>query len=344
MKEIIEIPRPHRTTSKVCIGDVIQELDSYLPDNKIVVITDSNLHRLYRPLIEKYEYIVIGLGETNKTLLTIDEIYNQLIEMGVDRHSYIVGIGGGIVTDITGFVASTYMRGLGFGFVATSLLAQVDASVGGKNGCNVGGYKNMVGTFNQPDFVLCDTSMLSTLPEREVKAGISEIIKAGIIADKNLFEKFENTSFAELYSNKEILREVITDSVKVKARVVEMDEKEMGERKKLNLGHTFAHAVEKSTSDFLHGEAVAIGMVMASEVACGLGKLSKEDQERIIRSIKNMNLPTECSIDKRTLLKAMRSDKKKDQASIDVIIPCKIGHCEIIKMSFEELEKLFLEN
>lgn len=341
MKEIINIKREGKSPSKVCIGNVIEDLSGYLPDKKVVIITDSNLHRHYKSLIEKYEFIVIGLGETNKTLLTIEKLYDQLIEMGVDRHSFILGIGGGIVTDITGFVASTYMRGVSFGFVATSLLAQVDASVGGKNGVNVGGFKNMVGVFNQPDFVLCDTSMLETLPEKEFRSGLAEIVKAGIIADKDLFEKFEGITFEGLVEDKQAIVDIITASVKVKAKIVDMDERESGERKKLNLGHTFGHAIEKSTSEFVHGEGVAIGTLMACEVARKLGKLDEQTSQRIMNAFVNLGLPTSCSIDRKRLLKAMTSDKKKDQTKIDIIVPCEIGHCEIIKLSFEELEQLF---
>lgn len=342
MKEIIEIKREGRTSSKVCIGNVIEDLASYLPDKKIVIITDSNLHRHYKSLIEKYDFIVIGLGETNKTLLTIEKIYDQLIEMGVDRHSFILGIGGGIVTDVTGFIASTYMRGLDFGFIATSLLAQVDASVGGKNGVNIGGYKNMVGVFNQPDFVLCDTSMLDTLPEKELRSGLAEIIKAGIIADPDLFQMLEGLTFEQIKEDKQTLMKIITASVKVKAKIVDMDEKEAGERKKLNLGHTFGHAIEKSTSEFVHGEGVAIGTVMACAVARKLGKLDQRTEQRIVQSFVNLGLPTECNLERKRLLKAMTSDKKKNASNIDIIIPCKIGHCEIVKLSFEQLDQLFI--
>lgn len=150
----------------------VNSLENYLPEGKrVVVIADEHVFHAYRPIIGAYDYCLIGLGETNKTLATAQKLYGELLALGADRSTFILGFGGGIVTDIAGFVASTYMRGLPFGFVASTLLAQVDASVGGKNGVNFEGYKNMVGTFNQPDFVLCDLSLLQTLPEREFRAG-----------------------------------------------------------------------------------------------------------------------------------------------------------------------------
>lgn len=343
MKEIIEVKRANRVPSRVIIGDVIADIKSYIPDAKVIVITDANLHRRYQNIINEFDYILIGVGETNKTLLTVEKIYHNLIELGVDRHYFILGIGGGIVTDIAGFVASTYMRGLRFGFVATSLLAQVDASVGGKNGVNVEGYKNMVGTFNQPDFVICDTLMLKTLPDREFCAGLGEIIKSGVIADPLLFELLEDNSLEQIKHDQKLLTQIITAAVRVKATIVEADEREMGERKKLNLGHTFAHAVEKCSSEFLHGEAVAIGMAIICDLSVKLGTLSAESGERIKSVITKMGLPIDSRIDKKRLLKAIKLDKKRDSTNIDIILINEIGACEIRKMSFLDVEDLIIE-
>ena len=173
-----------KDSSEVIVGSVGELLPRLLPDKRVVVISDTNIDRHYHTLVNRYEHVLIGLGEASKTLVTADAIYKKFISMGVDRSTFVLAIGGGIVTDVAGFVASTYMRGVEFGFVSTSLLGQVDASVGGKNGVNVDGYKNMVGTFTQPRFVICDVGMLRTLPEREVRTGMAEIIKAGIIADE----------------------------------------------------------------------------------------------------------------------------------------------------------------
>ena len=342
MKEIIEVKRGAGGLSRIVVGDVIGELRSYLPQRRVIVVTDANVHRRYKPIIDSFEHIIIGMGETNKTLYTVEKIYDELIALGADRECFILGFGGGIVTDVTGFVASTYMRGLHFGFVATTLLAQVDASVGGKNGVNVEGYKNMVGVFNQPEFVLCDTSLLKTLPEREFRAGLAEIIKAGIIADPTLFSLFEDHALDEFRQDGALLTRIITASIRVKAQIVESDEREAGVRKKLNLGHTFAHAIEKCSSEFLHGEAVAIGTVMMAGVSVRLGALTEDEAARISRVIAKMGLPTESGVDIKRLLKALKLDKKRDADQISLVLVRRIGSCEIRKTSFADLEKLFV--
>lgn len=323
------------------IGDALAELEFFLPDKRVIIITDSNLLHHHRELVERFENIVIGLGERHKTLATIEDIYRQLLTLGVDRECFILGIGGGIVTDAAGFAASTYMRGLSFGFVATSLLAQVDASVGGKNGVNLDGYKNIVGTFNQPDFVLCDTAVLETLPEREFRAGLAEIIKSGVIADRRLFELFEEHSYEEFRSDKKLLTEAISAAVRVKAAIVEADEREAGERKLLNLGHTFAHAIEKESVKYIHGEAVSIGLAMICELSERLTGLSTEESLRIKGVLAKMGLPTESPVAPKKLLDAVRLDKKRDSDSISLILVEQVGKCRISKISFEELDKLF---
>jgi 3-dehydroquinate synthase len=195
--------------SRIYIGCADELLKELLPQRRIIVISDTNLDRTHHDLIAPYEHILVGLGEQAKSLITLDEVFRKLIELGADRSTFILGIGGGIVTDIAGFVASTYMRGVEFGFVTTTLLGSVDASVGGKNGVNIGGFKNMVGSFSQPKFVICDVALLHTLPEREFRAGLAEVVKTAILGDKKLFEMLEQTSFEELRKNDELLSEII---------------------------------------------------------------------------------------------------------------------------------------
>lgn len=341
MKEIVEVKREGKGPSRIIVGDVLEELSGFLPEKRVIVITDSNVHRRYGKVIEHFDHIIIGMGETNKTLVTMEKIYHELIEMDADRECFILGFGGGIVTDVAGFAASTFMRGLSFGFIASTLLAQVDASVGGKNGVNMEGYKNMVGTFNQPDFVLCDTSLLRTLPEREFRAGLAEIIKAGIIADPELFELFENHSFEDFRNDGKLLTRAITAAIKVKAGVVERDEREAGERKLLNLGHTFGHAVEKSTHSFLHGEAVAIGIAMACDLSVMLGIMAHEDAAHIKGVIERMGLPLESGVDAKRLMKVMKHDKKRDREYINMVLPIAVGKCEIRRMPIAELESIY---
>ncbi len=343
MKQIIEVKRTNGEPSRIVIGDVINSLDSYLPEGKrVVIITDANVHRKYKDIINKYDYCLIGMGETSKTLATVEKLYGELLNMGIDRTSFIVGFGGGIVTDIAGFVASTYMRGLSFGFVASTLLAQVDASVGGKNGVNFEGLKNMIGTFNQPDFVLCDQSLLDTLPEREFKAGLSEIIKAGLIADRTLFELFETHNLEDFRNNRALLIEAIMRAIKVKADIVTIDEREGGLRRKLNLGHTFAHAIEKSTNQFIHGEAVAIGIVMIAKLSAKLGSITDEEAQRVKDVFTKLGLPTDSGIELQKLTKVLKTDKKKEAKSVNFVIMDGIGVCSVRRFTFDEIDSISL--
>lgn len=340
--KILEIPREGRTPSHIEIGTgLAARLAEFVPASRpLFVVTDPHLAEAYADLLAPYHKIVIGLGEENKTLATVESIHTQLIEAGADRGCYLVGFGGGIVTDITGFVASTYMRGVGFGFVATSLLAQVDASVGGKNGVNLGGYKNMVGVFNQPDFVLCDVGLLDTLPRREFVAGLAEVVKSAIIDDGELFEMLERTTIAELLADKSLLTEVVARTVAVKARIVAADEREGGVRRLLNLGHTVAHAIEKCSREFVHGEAVAIGMRYIGEAALRAGVTDEATVSRICALLQGLEMPTECDIPMSQLTAALRKDKKGSGASIHVVFPCAIGRCEVQTMPYTTLDNL----
>ncbi len=340
MNEVLKVNRADGGSSTVVIGRSLDRLDTFLPaGKKVVAITDPNVYRHYGAILDRFDPIIIGTGEEIKTLATLETIYSGLIARGADRETFILGFGGGIVTDIAGFAASTWMRGVRFGFVATSLLAQVDASVGGKNGVNCGGYKNMVGTFNQPEFVLCDPAMLRTLPEREFRGGLAEIVKAGIIRDAGLFELFENHAFDDFRTDEKLLQEAILRAVKVKKAIVDADEKEHGERKLLNLGHTFGHAIEKTMRRFEHGEAVAIGLVMAAWLSFSLRLLSEAEAIRITQVIANLGLPTDADAVPAELFAALKSDKKKHADAVDLILVRAIGEGVIHRMAFDKLER-----
>ncbi len=312
-------------------------LKEKLPTGRVVVITDHTIYRLYGEELSGYECIVIGEGEENKTLQTVESIYTQLIDMGADRKTFLLGFGGGIVTDITGFVAATYMRGVEFGFVSTTLLSQVDAGVGGKNGVNLSGYKNMIGTFNQPRFVICDVEKLATLSDREFRAGLAEVTKSAIISDPELFELLEGVTFEQLRSDADLLSRVIIASVRVKAAIVELDERESGERRKLNLGHTFAHAIEKLSRAMIHGEAVAVGTIIASGMARRMGLLSDGDYDRIESLHRQLGFDLDSPLAVEELLGAIVKDKKAEEGSIYMVLPRSIGDCEVRKMSFSDV-------
>jgi 3-dehydroquinate synthase len=317
-----------RTDSKlsnIYIGESITNLPKYISGKKVVIITDSNIIKYYSHQLPKdVPVIEIGLGEKNKTLQTMNYIMGRLIELETDRSTFILAIGGGIVCDVAGFAASIYMRGLSFGFVSTTLLSQVDASVGGKNGVNFEGFKNMIGVFNQPDFVICDTSMLSTLPQDEFQSGFAEIIKAGAIKNEKLFYYCRDYSCAAMANNPESISNMVYESVKIKADVVHADEREKGERRLLNFGHTFAHSIEKMTG-MLHGNAVSIGMVLAAKVSFQLGMITIEEVSEIITVLKAYGLPVTTDIPVEKLFDAMKQDKKREGDSIHLVLLEKIG-------------------
>lgn len=322
-----------KNKSRVVVGDMLPSLGELLPHRKVVVLSDTNVDRHYHSFIEQFDSILLPLGESGKTLQTVEHIYHRFVELGVDRSWFVLGIGGGIVTDITGFVASTYMRGLPFGFVSTTLLGQVDASVGGKNGVNLDGYKNMVGCFAQPEFVICDVTLLKTLSEREFRTGLAEIIKAAIIADSELFEVLESCDFSLLKSDAKLLQYIVYRSIKVKADIVECDEKEQGERRKLNLGHTLAHAIEKCSSKMNHGEAVAVGLHLMTQLAVERDILAWEEAHRIDTLLQRAGFESEPPVNMKDMLAVVGKDKKREGDSIYIVLPESIGRCRVEKLS-----------
>ncbi len=337
--QILEVKAESRI-SKILIGEQFDKLHQYINGRNAVIITDANLLKYYgEKFPEGIPVIEMGLGEKNKTFNTLESIFEKFLEYEVDRTTLVVAIGGGIVCDVAGFAASTFMRGMSVGFVSTTLLSQVDASVGGKNGVNFQGFKNMIGVFNQPEFVICDIEMLKTLERNEFIAGFSEIIKAGIIKSDELFSYCEANALNALNSDEKVLSKLVHDSVDIKAKVVEADEKEKGERRLLNLGHTFAHAIEKLTG-ILHGEAVSIGIVLAAMVSQKLGMISIKETERIIAVLNSYGLPTKPNIDVGELFSAMKQDKKREGEEIHLVLIESIGKAVTKKIPYSQLEKI----
>jgi 3-dehydroquinate synthase len=325
--------------SVIHIGERLENLSGYLPAGRRVMITDTNVLRLYGDRFPSGEVIAIGTGEPIKTLETVQEIFQRLIDLEVDRSAFIVGIGGGIVSDVTGFVASTYQRGLRFGFAATTLLAQVDASVGGKNGVNFNGYKNMVGVFNQPEFVLCDPATLTTLPAREVRCGMAEIVKHAAIASADLFDFLETRAEEALALEPAVVQRLVAESVEIKAAVVSRDERETGERRKLNFGHTFGHAIEKTTG-VNHGEAVSAGMVAAARLSVQRGRLDTEGENRIERLLRRLDLPVRVAIDEKAVIDALHRDKKRESANVHFVMLDAIGKAVVENIALDELQQV----
>lgn len=329
-----------RGRSDVFIGPAAEILPDVLPAGRVVAVSDAAVAELHGRLLAPYETLLVGRGEEHKTLRTVETLCRRLIGMGADRKTFILGVGGGIVTDVAGFAASIYMRGLPFGFVSTTLLGCVDASVGGKNGVNLDGYKNMAGVFAQPQFVVCDTSLFATLPLREIRAGLAEAVKAGIIGDEPLFGLIERAGLDGLCADPEAMDKVVVHSVRLKAAVVSRDEREHGERRKLNLGHTFGHAVEKCSREMIHGEAVAVGMAIAARLAVKLGLLAPAACDRIVRLLAALGFATEPPVPAERLLAAVTKDKKSEGDTIRLVLPTAVGACEVRTMTFDELSRL----
>ena len=323
--------------STILIGETIENVRKYLPRKEPIIISDTNVYGHYHEVFPEGDTITIGTGEKIKTLDTVRYILERLLEIGADRSAFILGIGGGIVCDIAGFVASVYLRGVRFGFVSSTLLSQVDASVGGKNGVNFEGYKNMVGTFNQPDFVICDPFLLKTLPESELLNGCAEIVKHAAIAERALFSYLEAHYKAIRELDKAVVERLVHDSVVLKAGVVNRDERESGERRKLNFGHTIGHAIEK-VAGVPHGEAVSAGMAAAARVSEKRGLLSGEERERIEKLIANLRLPAVIEVDKEKLFEAMSRDKKREGERIHFVLLKGIGEAVVEEMALDELK------
>ncbi|CAD7289655.1 3-dehydroquinate synthase [Campylobacter majalis] len=308
----------------------INELDKISLSGKVAIITNAkiaglHLNTLFSKIIADEVYVVtIPDGEEYKNLNTCEDILRQLFISKLDRTSTLIGFGGGVVTDMTGFVASIYERGIKFINIPTTLLAQVDASVGGKTGVNNSFGKNLIGTFYQPEAVYCQMDFLRTLPSREFNAGVAEVIKMAVMFDNDMFKWLQQADL----KNESELSKLVQKSIQLKADVVSKDERERGLRAVLNYGHTFAHVIENQTQYkcYLHGEAVAIGMNMANSLALKLGLIDAKQRDMIKNLMHKFNLPTHYKIENvENFYNAFLLDKKSENDKIKFILPCAIG-------------------
>ncbi len=328
--------------SQLLVGENFENFRNYLPAHKqIIVLTDDKVNSIYGGSFIGFPTVVIGQSEKVKTLETIDAIIEQLITFKAGRGSFLLAVGGGIVCDVGGFVASIYQRGIRFGFISTTLLSQVDASVGGKNGVNHRGFKNMIGVFNQPDFVICDPNMLKTLSQDDLSCGFAEIVKHTLIADANMFNWLEQNVNKAISLEPEAIEKLVFNSVAIKAAIVNKDEKEQGERRKLNLGHTYGHAVEK-VMHLSHGKAVSLGLVVAAKLSMKRGLLDKPSYDRIVNLLQKLNLPVEIMGNKQEILEALTMDKKREGNSIHFILMKGIGAVAIESIGIDELKQISL--
>jgi 3-dehydroquinate synthase len=326
--------------SEILVGERWETVSELLPERGAVIITDDNVNRLYGSKFPKLPVISLLPGEGSKKLEIIEYLAGQLLEAGIDRSGFILAVGGGVVSDVAGFLASVYMRGIRCGYVSSTLLSQVDASTGGKNGVNLGGTKNMIGTIRQPDFVICDPSMLQTLSETEYLSGLAELIKTAIIGDKELFELIDKSVDEILARNLDLLTRLVAKSVRIKGLVVSKDERESGLRRILNFGHTFGHAVEMQKA-VKHGFAVAAGMELATYFSLEKKYISIGEKERIINLLNRFKLIDTVDLTDDQMRKLVVHDKKKTGADINFVFTKGIGKAGVEKVSVDEVLEFY---
>jgi 3-dehydroquinate synthase len=317
-------------------------LTSRRPVSQVVLITDTNVEATHARTVAAsldaedlaVDMLVLEPGEASKSVEVADQLWQKLLDVGADRKSVVCAVGGGVIGDLAGFVAATFARGLGFFQVPTTLLAQVDSSVGGKVGINLPQAKNMVGAFWQPLGVMIDTDVLSTLPDREYRAGLAEVVKYGVILDADFFAFLEANITGINAREPAILRLVIARCCELKAQVVSQDEREeTGLRAVLNYGHTFCHAFETLTGyeKLLHGEAVSMGMLCASRLAERLGRVDARFTARQFELLTSLGLPVDApDLDHQEILRAMSRDKKVEHGKLRFVLPTRMGHVELV--------------
>ena len=318
-------------------------IDAERDDAHAIIVTDANVDELYaEPLAAaladlgcEIDLLIVDAGEPSKSIDTAIELWERMLDEGTDRHSTVVAVGGGVIGDLAGFVAATFARGIAFVQVPTTLLAQVDSSVGGKVGINLPSAKNMIGAFWQPRGVVIDVNVLATLPDREFRAGMAEVVKYGVIQDAEFFAYLE-ANVAKIKSRDAgVLTYIVERCCRLKADVVEQDEREeTGVRAILNYGHTFCHALEAATGygQLLHGEGVAIGMLCASRLAERMGRVDAHFTKRQYDLLQSLGLPTAVpEVPHEELIELMYHDKKVERGKLRFVLPSRMGHVEVVR-------------
>lgn len=318
----------------------ISHLKEIVDKDNTIIITDENVYNAHTKRFKNWNCVVLKPGEEYKTQSTVDEIIDQLIEMEADRKTTLVGVGGGVITDLTGYVASVYMRGVSFGFIPTSILAMVDASIGGKNGIDVGVYKNMVGIIRQPKFILHDMVFLNSLPQNEWENGFAEIIKHAAIKDAVMFRELESMTLKKYQSRQISICELVQRNAIIKTKVVQNDEFEKGERRLLNFGHTLGHALENQY-ELSHGQAISIGMTYASIISQKL--IGFKEPERVARLLLKYDLPTFADFDKQKVFEVLKMDKKRERKEMNYVMLERIGKGVVKSIPLKQLEEIIQE-
>lgn len=327
-------------TTEVYFDADFSLIEEKFQQDNIILITDDNVYKAHSDKFFNKKVIVIKAGERFKNQQTADAVIEQLIQFNADRQSLIIGVGGGVVTDVTGYVASVYMRGIRFGFAPTTILAMVDACVGGKNGIDIGVYKNLVGVFNHPSFLLYDYSFLKTLPDEEWISGFAEIIKHSCIRDREMFGQLKNLSIKKFRASVDDTADIIRRNVNIKYEVVAADEFEKGDRRLLNFGHTIGHAIENTTG-LAHGKAISIGMHTACKISELINNFDKKDTQQVIDLLQQYDLPITYPFDKDETWKILVHDKKKAGNSMNFVVLDSIGHASVKPILLDQLHKIF---
>lgn len=299
------------------------------------IISSRNLVEAYPSIFKGKKLIVIDDTEPHKNLATIEKIIAELLELGIDRNSYIIGIGGGIVCDITGFVSHIYMRGVRFGLVPTTLLAMTDASIGGKNGVNFNENKNFIGSFDNPDFIIADSKFLHTLPEKQYLSGLGEIIKYALIGNSNILNILETNSDKILNRNSETIQKLVSESVLTKIKIVEKDPDDKSIRHILNFGHTIGHSIEL-LEDIPHGLAVVKGMNAATDISVKLGILATDKAQQIKQLLTSFGYDISYKLGENHI-RLLSNDKKKEDSNIRFVLLEDIGKPQIRKMPVQQI-------
>ena len=315
---------------------MIEDLHELAPPATSIVITDDTIAALHADKLEGYRMLTIPPGEGSKTGTTIEQLSAQLLELGAHRGTLLIGLGGGVVTDLTGFLASVYMRGIAFAFVPTTLLGMVDAAIGGKNGVNVGVHKNMLGTIRQPQFILFHTEFLLTLPAEQWSNGFAEIIKYGYIADARILTTLSQADVVYFQKHPYQMGELIAGCVDIKNKIIHADEYETGLRKTLNFGHTAGHAFEM-LGNLPHGYAVGLGMMVAMRLSGQHKGLADTAKEQLGELLTRYGLPAEIPFDPQQTIEIMRMDKKQKDGHIDYVLIEKPGVAVIHPLTPEEI-------
>jgi 3-dehydroquinate synthase len=339
--EEIKIPFTHKTVSVLFDKKLLESIEE-TEASSICLLVDKNVYELHKNLFSSYDPIIIKSGEEFKVQATVDKVIDEMLERGYDRKTVLFAIGGGVTTDIGGYVASVYKRGIRFNQVPTSILAMVDAAIGGKNGVNTALYKNMVGTIYQPNQIIIDFSFLKTLPKEEWINGFAEIIKHSCIWDREMFNELSENNIDNFLNDETLTKKIIRKNISIKAAIVCSDELETGNRMLLNFGHTLGHALEKEY-DLKHGFAISLGMVAAARISEEINNFYSDEKDLLLNLLEKYSLPVKLNFDKEAIWNGLLSDKKRNGETMNFVLLDSIGKAVVKPIGLTQLKDLIAQ-